>query len=124
MMKCIVLALMMIQVCHGFLPRLPSTPLQTMVTTKAIADGIMATVTEEVFSINNNMFFTNSHGNGDLVCMGLLCALIYTKINTELQPTKKDKWENMMRFSKMKKLTYIMIISALIIFERNVENVI
>jgi hypothetical protein len=108
---------------YAFLPRTPSN-LQNIISSRAIINGIMSAVSEEVLSdnvITSNLFVNNKHSNIDIICLGLLMITIFSK--TKIQ-SETYKLTNIKLFSDTEKSTKILLFVIMFIFSRNIENAI
>jgi hypothetical protein len=107
----------------AFLPRF-STQVQTILSSKAIVSGFMATVTEEFWSNNilfRELLLNHRYTSMDIVYLSLLVATLYNKT---LLSGQSDKLKNLDFYAKVEKNTKVVLLVLMIIFNRNVENAI
>ena len=119
----LILATIIIGYTYAFLPRF-SSQIQQLISSKAIAAGVVSSVSEELWTDNflfRELLFNHRHTNLDIFYFGLL---VFTLLSKEDMNSRLYKWKNLERFSTIEKNTKVVLFVIMIIFNRNVENAI
>jgi hypothetical protein len=118
-----ILCLLLVGSVHGFLPRF-SSQIQQLISSKAIASGVISSVSEELLTDNflfRELLLNNKHTNLDIIYFGLL---VFTLLSKEDMKSRFSKWKNVKMFSAIEKNTKVVLFTMMFIFNRNVENAI
>jgi hypothetical protein len=118
-----ILCLLLVGSVHGFLPRF-SSQIQQLISSKAIASGVISSVSEELLADNflfRELLLNNKHTNLDIIYFGLL---VFTLLSKEDMKSRFSKWKNVKMFSAIEKNTKVVLFTMMFIFNRNVENAI
>jgi len=119
----VIFLLSLLRFSHAFLPK-HMTQIQNIISSKAIATGVMTVVSEEIIGDNlvvRELLFHNKNDIMDVVYFGLLVATIVNKKSLEYT---YYKWNNLDGFSTIEKKTRLFFLVVMIVFNRNVENAI
>ena len=117
------LCALLVSSVHGFLPRF-SSQIQHLISSKAIASGVVSSVSEELLTDNflfRELLINHKHTNLDIVYFGLL---VFTLLSKEDMKNRFSKWKNVKMFSAIEKNTKVVLFTLMFIFNRNVENAI
>jgi len=117
------LCVLLVSSVHGFLPRF-SSQIQQLISSKAIASGVVSSVSEELLTDNllfRELLINHKHTNLDIIYFGLL---VFTLVSKEDMKNRFSKWKNVKMFSAIEKNTKVVLFTLMFIFNRNVENAI
>lgn len=122
-MNLFIILLLQIFVCsQSFIPRL--SPLQSIVSYKAVISGVVVSVSEEFLSDNIVMrqVLLNQGHNIDILYFVLLIGTILTK--NKYDDKKGSQLDDFKYYSTIQKNTKILLFAIMIILNRNIENAI
>lgn len=107
---------------QSFIPRL--SPLQSIVSYKAVISGLVVSVSEEFLSDNIVMrqILLNQGHNIDILYFVLLIGTILTK--NKYDDKKGSQLNDLKYYSNIQKNTKILLFAIMIILNRNIENAI
>jgi hypothetical protein len=118
----IILFLQLFVCSQSFIPRL--SPLQSIVSYKAVISGLVVSVSEEFLGDNIVMrqIVMNQGHNIDILYFVLLIGTILTK--NKYDDKKGSQLDDFKYYSKIQKNTKILLFAIMIILNRNIENAI
>jgi hypothetical protein len=118
----IILFLQLFVCSQSFIPRL--SPLQSIVSYKAVISGLVVSVSEEFLSDNIVMrqILLNQGHNIDILYFVLLIGTILTK--NKYDDKKGSQLDDFKYYNTIQKNTKILLFAIMIILNRNIENAI
>jgi hypothetical protein len=122
-MNLFIILLLQLFVCsQSFIPRL--SPLQSIVSYKAVISGVVVSISEEFLSDNIVMrqVLLNQGHNIDILYFVLLIGTILTK--NKYNDKKGSQLDDFKYYSTIQKKTKILLFAIMIILNRNIENAI
>jgi len=121
-MNLFIILLLQIFVCsQSFIPRL--SPLQSIVSYKAVVSGLIVSVSEEFLSDNIvREVISNQGHNVDILYFGLLIGTILTK--NKYDDKKGSQLADVKYYNTIQRNTKILLFAIMILLNRNIENAI